>query len=183
LTWVVQRLSAANIDAYLDLFDNRAFANTPKWSGCYCQFYLAEPGASASTPEMAPINRKLALERVFSGGFSGYLAFDGEVAIGWVAAGPANQYRLQPPEDGSKARIPCFVIDPNYRGRGVATAILKFAIDDLRAMGFAKVQAAPSVDSTSQERNYHGPKSMFLKAGFQEGPLMQNGQQIVELDL
>ena len=183
MTWHVQRLSEANIDAYLDLFDNRAFANTPQWSGCYCQFYLAEPGASASTPEMAPTNRQLALERLSSGGFSGYLAFDGEMAIGWVAAGPANQYRLLPQEDSCKARIPCFVIDPNYRGRGVATALLNSAIDDLRALGYAKVQAAPSVDSTSQEGNYHGPKAMFLKAGFQEGPLMQNGQQIVELDL
>lgn len=81
------------------------------------------------------------------------------------------------------ARIPCFVIDPEYRGRGVATALLRFAIDDLRSKGFVRIQAAPMADSDDQERNYHGPKAMYLKAGFVEGPLISNGQQIVELEL
>jgi GNAT superfamily N-acetyltransferase len=183
MSWQVQPLSKVTLEAYLDLFDNRAFANTPQWSGCYCQYYLAPAGTAASSPDQAPMNREQACSRLEAGTFSGYLAFDGEKAIGWCAAGPANQYQLLPPETEGKARIPCFVIDPAYRGKGVATALLKFAIDDLRARGFATIQAAPAAESTDQEGNYHGPKAMYLKAGFVEGPMMPNGQQIVELEL
>ena len=183
MTWRVEPLSAQNLAAYLDLFDNRAFSNTPQWSGCYCQFYLGEPGTAASSPDQAPTNRQAACDRLAAGTFGGYLAFDSDKAVGWCAAGPANQYKLLPPDASDKARIPCFVIDPEYRGRGVATSLLIFAIDDLRNKGFTKVQAAPAAQSDSQEGNYHGPKAMYLKAGFQEGPLMPNGQQIVELEL
>ena len=46
--------------------------------------------------------------------------------------------------------------------------MLNHAVDDLRARGFAAVEAAPYKEVPSFEGNYRGTVSMFSKAGFEQ---------------
>ena len=64
-------------------------------------------------------------------------------------------------------RITCFVVDKEYRGRGVAVAGLRAALEAIRKKGGGLVEAYP-VSKTDQGSNYIycGTVSMFEKAGF-----------------
>ena len=64
-------------------------------------------------------------------------------------------------------RITCFVVDKEYRRRGVASAGLTAALEAMRKKGGGLVEAYP-VSKTDQGSNYIycGTVSMFKKAGF-----------------
>jgi ribosomal protein S18 acetylase RimI-like enzyme len=64
-------------------------------------------------------------------------------------------------------RITCFVVDKEYRRRGVASAGLRAALEAIRKKGGGLVEAYP-VRKTDQGSNYiySGTMSMFKKAGF-----------------
>ncbi len=64
-------------------------------------------------------------------------------------------------------RITCFVVDKQYRRRGVASAALKAALEAIRKKGGGLVEAYP-VSKTDQGSNYmySGTVTMFEKAGF-----------------
>ncbi|MBK6805514.1 MAG: GNAT family N-acetyltransferase [Betaproteobacteria bacterium] len=66
------------------------------------------------------------------------------------------------------AVIVCFVIAPAWRRRGVASALLDFALADFAARGIAVVDAFPfkSGASTDATDHYHGPASLFASRGF-----------------
>lgn len=98
---------------------------------------------------------------------TGYLAFDGEEVIGWVAANRGNNFIQFPPTNDEAARILCFVVAPNHQGKGVATELLKFALKDLKSLGFKSVEAAPRAGDEFDITAYRGKLSTFLKQGFQ----------------
>lgn len=60
----------------------------------------------------------------------------------------------------------CFVIHPEYRGQGVASGLLRFAINDLMNQGMTEILGFPFEDPEHPQRAYHGSLSMYLKAGF-----------------
>jgi hypothetical protein len=49
--------------------------------------------------------------------------------------------------------------------------------------GFELIEAAPSTTAADQAGNYHGPLNMYLKAGFELGDDLGNGQVIVSKKL
>jgi GNAT superfamily N-acetyltransferase len=63
-------------------------------------------------------------------------------------------------------RMTCFVVDKNYRRRGVASAALKAALECIRSKGGGLVEAIP-VSKTDQGPGYMytGTVSMFERAG------------------
>jgi len=146
--------------------EGSAFETNPQWSGCYCQFYLNKPGEETPAESRFEGNRQKACDRIKSGQMRGYLAFDGDNVIGWMAANKANNFKLLPQTDEQAARILCFVIDPEHQGRGVATQLLNYSIDDLAAKGFKTLEAAPKSNDTFSADSYRGKLSSFLKAGF-----------------
>jgi len=163
--------------------DGPAFKSQPQWQGCYCQFYLNTAEQNEAPEAKTGLNRKLACDRVNAGTMQGYLAFDGERTIGWMAANKANNYVLLPPTDESTARILCFVVDQDYQGRGVATALLNFAVGDLALLGFTNLEAAPLASEEFVSWGYRGPLSMFLKAGFETGPMVDDKHILVQRKL
>jgi ribosomal protein S18 acetylase RimI-like enzyme len=73
-----------------------------------------------------------------------------------------------PKEENEKLwRITCFVVDKNYRNRGVASTVLKAALESVRNNGGGLVEAIP-VRKTDQGPGYMYTRtvSMFKKAGF-----------------
>jgi GNAT superfamily N-acetyltransferase len=62
-------------------------------------------------------------------------------------------------------RITCFVVDKNYRKRGVASAALKAALEAIRKKGGGLVEAYP-ITRWGAYADYRGTVSMFQKEGF-----------------
>ena len=99
--------------------------------------------------------------------------------VGWMHAAPRHKLphcfeRMKiapPPVDVAPheaAVIVCFVIAPDWRRRGVASALLDFALADFAARGITVVDAFPfkAGDSTDATDHYHGPASLFASRGF-----------------
>ncbi len=161
----------------------KAFETNPNWAGCYCQFYLDTDADIEGADLTAERNRQKACDRIASGTMRGYLAFDGDEVVGWVAANKANNFAQLPPTSEETARILCFIVEPNHQGKGVATALLDFAIEDLTTQGFTTVEAAPLASDEFASWAYRGKLSTFLKAGFQSGPMIDDKHVLVQRKL
>ena len=161
----------------------KAFETNPNWAGCYCQFYLDTDADIEGAELTAERNRQKACDRIASGTMRGYLAFDGDEVVGWVAANKANNFAQLPPTSEETARILCFIVEPNHQGKGVATALLDFAIEDLTTQGFTTVEAAPLASDEFASWAYRGKLSTFLKAGFQSGPMIDDKHVLVQRKL
>lgn len=156
---------------YLGFFDSRAFADNPKWSGCYCYFPIHDPARIEWQSRTAAQNRASVSACIASGATSGVLAyFEGEV-VGWCHAGPWSMYPMLQdlPETGTAELgvIFCFVIAPDHRGKGVARSLLGAACEMLRGQGLSAVQAKPVREAQGAAANHLGPLSMYLAAGFE----------------
>jgi ribosomal protein S18 acetylase RimI-like enzyme len=162
-----KRLSVDSLHDFLGFFDHEAFEPGHKWSGCYCQFYLQDPASGQADSSDAASNRQQACDRVEAGEMEGFLAYSGEKVLGWCAAGESALFKGVPGAEDKLARIMCFVIHPDYRGQGVATALLKFALETFEADGLAAVEAAPYTQPQQLLANYRGHLSMYLAQGFE----------------
>ena len=183
MQWQIRRLSTDELTRFLEFMDGPAFKAQPQWQGCYCQFYLNTSEQNESPEAKTGLNQQLACDRINAGTMQGYLAFEGDRTIGWMAANKANNFVLLPPTDESAARILCFVVDDEFKGRGVATALLKFALEDLSNRGFTSVEAAPLASGEFVDWGYRGPLSMFLKVGFERGPMIDDKHVLVKRKL
>jgi ribosomal protein S18 acetylase RimI-like enzyme len=163
-----KRLNVESLHDFLDYFDHQAFVDNEKWAGCYCQFYLNDPSVVGSQPTSKELNRQSACDRVGSGDMDGYLAYQDGKVVGWTAAGSSLLFPGLPDANDKLARILCFVIHPEHRGEGVATAMLNHAIADLAARGFSAIEAAPYKHVEDQTKNYRGHLSMYEKVGFEQ---------------
>jgi GNAT superfamily N-acetyltransferase len=62
----------------------------------------------------------------------------------------------------------CFEISPDYRGRGVATALLNRVILDAKTKGFSAVVGFPVKRNERYEWDCAGPIRLYEKARFQK---------------
>jgi GNAT superfamily N-acetyltransferase len=179
----VSRLSPARRDDYLAFFDHEhgpAFADNPAWAKCYCHFY--EVPVAIDWPSLDGAANRLAMDaRVSTGEMDGYLAHAGGEMVGWLNAQPRHKLphcfarmHIEPPPidvaEMAAAVIVCFVIAPAWRQRGVARALLAGALADMAERGIRIVDAFPfnAGDSTDATDHYHGPRSLFDAAGFEQ---------------
>jgi GNAT superfamily N-acetyltransferase len=176
----IRSLTPAELDDFLAFMDDSAFTTNPQWSGCYCQFYL---NTEEQNTESRDQNRQRACDRIRSGTMSGYLAYEGNEVIGWVAANKANNFVLLPPTDEKTARILCFIVEQRHQGKGVSTELLTYAINDLASQGFTRLEAAPRSSDEFDLAGYRGKLSTFLKAGFEQGPQIDENHILVHREL
>ena len=157
---------------FLTFFDGDAFADNPKWAGCYCRFPFIDHGREPWDDQAAAANRAGTAVRIARRGMQGYLAKAGEATVGWCNAGPS---RLYPPDnvggaertDRLMGHILCFVVAPAWRRRGIARALLEAACEGLRGQGMTHVQANPRAKADTPAANHHGPLALYLEAGFE----------------
>ncbi len=151
---------------------------------CWCTFHHKDSFTAESTAriraERASMNRERKRELVEKGQAHGVIVYaeDGE-PVGWSQYGPreelprmdrSRRYRgISPRSEGSIWRITCFVVDKNYRRRGVAIAALRAVLESIENRGGGLVEAYP-VSKTDQGPGYMyaGRSSMFEKAGFKK---------------
>jgi len=164
----IVKLNHRNVNAWLDFFDNRAFSDHKAWEGCYCTYYYyPRYEGSLSTGKS---RREYAKWLIENGKMTGYLVYEDGKVIGWCNVGSKRNYtKLKGNESSSEGTksIVCFMIEDQYRGRGIATALLKRIINDSRKDGTRKLEAYPNIKAQNPFSHYHGPLNMFLKEGFE----------------
>lgn len=168
------------VDDFLSLFD-AAFSDNPYWMGCYCAYY-DDPCSDdqwKAGADAAPAHREARCERIRAGQSKGLLAYvDGSV-VGWCNVGPRDAFvnlrayaEAVEPGDAPTGSVMCFVVHPEHRHRGVATALLERADDYLRDLGMATVEGYPRAAPPSDPAfpwsaaSYKGTREMYEQAGY-----------------
>ncbi|MCX5775210.1 MAG: GNAT family N-acetyltransferase [Firmicutes bacterium] len=172
----IKKLTVEWLNDYLAFFDHEAFSDNGEWDGCYCTYYHfghVEAESYENDPKRKPKLRQKAIEMITKGRLQGYLAYaDGRV-VGWVNVGPKKEYaaindapELQSKEDAHIKSVVCFIIAPTMRHQGIATMLLKQAIEDAKKEGFFFVESYPNITTGNCYVNYHGYRTMFERLGF-----------------
>lgn len=147
-------------------------------AGCWCMqprltgAQIRElPGPGSETARRRKAMTKLAQRRRAPG----LLAFDGDEAIGWVAIAPRTELtrveksRATPRIDKTDVWvIPCVTVRKTARGRGVACALIRAAVEYAFAQGAPAVEAYPRAGAARMRDGnvYFGTEAMFSRAGF-----------------
>lgn len=147
--------------------------------GCWCMAYRVSGSRESLPPGMtrAEANRAALKALVDAGNPPGLIGYRGKVPVGWVSIGPREEYAKLKRSPVMKAvdeqpvwSIVCFVVPAEYRGQGVAQALLDGAVAYAKEQGATLVEAYP-VDKTTRSNDdymWFGAKSMYDKAGFEE---------------
>lgn len=175
---VIKDLSADLHDELMHFFDVIAFADNPHWARCFCSFFLSNT-VDEYEARAREHNRAIRSDVIRSGRANGLVAYRLGRVVGWCHAAPKNELPLLASWDPANTRdektgaVVCFMVAPDARRQGLATNLLHAACDYLRRRGMTAVEAYPPLTSPEDptvwpRRNYHGPLSMFVKAGFEE---------------
>ncbi len=144
--------------------------------GCWCQAWRVEKGEKWKAVQGAVAKERLR-KGILNGTTMGVLAFDGEMPIGWCTFGPRDSFprlnrapSLKCDDSSHVWSIPCFFVLRDYRGQGVAKAMLKHALEAMKAKGVEIVEGYPSKPNKDGKYinafAYTGTISLFEKLGF-----------------
>jgi GNAT superfamily N-acetyltransferase len=174
----VVELAPDRVEDYFALFDH-AFPDNPSWAGCYCGFYDDPSDRPWDNVQDALAHRAARKARIRAGEASGVLAYVAGRPVGWCNVARRSRHGnlrtlIQAVEDPAEdpALIMCFVIAPEHRGRGVATALTEAAVALAREWGAPWVEAYPPRPDHDPSplpwtaASYKGPLSMYERAGF-----------------
>ena len=201
----IKALTPELTEDYLDFFDHRAFSDGSPFYPCYCnafnlsleqinnELFAKAKALGGGTEEWKNILRESARQMVLDGTIQGYLAYDGELSVGWCNANDRlNYYRVGEfdmdsiPEDikpddcpgkGYIKSIVCFEISPTYRGMGIAGKLLAQVCKDAAEEGYSFAEAYPKEQNQNSTLAFTGPLRLYEKAGFQEHD--RNGSAII----
>jgi GNAT superfamily N-acetyltransferase len=96
---------------------------------------------------------------------------------GFVALGPRSDFarvsasKATPPVDDVPAWvIPCITVRPEYRGQGVAIALLKASVDYAAKRGAPAIEGYPRAEGKrlKDDLAFIGTEALFRKAGFRK---------------
>jgi ribosomal protein S18 acetylase RimI-like enzyme len=169
---------------YLDYFDNRAFSETDVNGPCYCTSPMQtseeiDKMVSEFAGDVKGTIRRHAVDLLNEGKIHGYLAFDGETAIGWCNAGNMdgyikNRYQFIPDfayesTVGKTMSVVCFSVAPEYRSKGVSTALLKRVLAEAEENGYIAVEGYIDIHKRHDDvMDFKGPVGLYEKLGFTE---------------
>jgi len=138
------------------------------------------------------MNRAALKRLAVAGPPPGLIGYRSDVPVGWISLGPREDYArlenspvMKPVDDRPVWSIICFVVPAEFRGQGVAHALLKAAIAYAKKQKVRLLEAYP-VDQhgpTSAENLWFGTKSMFDSAGFEEIARRRPRRPVVRLHL
>lgn len=163
-------------------------ANNGVWGGCWCMgFHPKGPGWGKS----ADLNRQEKLARVQNGTAHAALVFADDECAGWCQFGsPAELPRIKNRKAYEKElvalpdwRITCFFAGKGHRGKGVAAAGLRGALDLIAEAGGGLVEGYPE---DTEGRNvsgsflFNGALSPFEREGFEKVWLIGKHKWVVQ---
>lgn len=167
----IKPLSAELVNDYLYFFDNMIFIENPDWEKCYCySFHFVGPDETWNKKN----NRAAVSQMIQEGSMKGYLAFVNDKPIAWCNVNDRNNYqrltqiyKLEDSPDQKICSIVCFLVSPEYRGKGITKIFLNKVIDDYASNDYHYIEAYPDKSGNSCEKNYKGPMSLYEKNDFE----------------
>lgn len=137
----IKKLSPELIDDYISFFDNSAFSDGSEFEGCYCTWYhwtddLEKERSQCSEEMMKCFKKELARKLIQQGVLQGFLAYTEGKVVGWCNVNDRRNFSRLNKEnrpdlweehntlDRVKS-IVCFIVSPEMRGQGIATALLR----------------------------------------------------------
>lgn len=175
---------------YIDFFDNRAFTDNNPNGPCYCtspnqdEEEIKQMVSEFRLFGVKDTVRKYAVKMLEENKISGYLAYDGEISIGWCNAADMESYVGFVPQFarekicGKTISIVCFEIAPEYRGMGIASAFIDKVCEDAKSKGYVAVEGYANLSDVRNDFDYQGPIRLYQKAGFVEAA-RENGQVVM----
>ena len=178
----------------LDDFD-RLLRSHGDSTGCWCMWFIrpvTEYHAAGDAGNRSAFSELVATDPVPMG----HLAFDGDDPAGWCASGPRRRYTRilkaltlrgrDKAEDESVWLVPCFLIAPEARGRGVATALLGHAVESARNDGATAIEGFPLAGSRRRSGGADfmtGTETLFASCGFEPVRRPSDNRVVMRLDL
>jgi len=142
------------------------------WGGCWCLEFHPEG------KERSAHRRAQKEDRVRQGTAHAALVYNGATCIGWCQFGAPEELprikHLRVYSEGSfeppQWRITCFFVDKAHRGKGVSSAALAGALEEIARLGGGTVESYPE-DVTGRNVSasflYNSRLSMFERQGFE----------------
>lgn len=153
-------------------------------SACFCRYFHFDGDKNAWQLRLAhepEANRRELFAHAALPALSGVVATlpDG-AAIGWMKLEAAaslpklyaqRPYRRLPCFEGPRSKVMvvgCFLVDPEWRRRGVARALLNAGLELARAERMSAVEAFPRrAEGAPDEQLFTGPLGLFTSRGFE----------------
>jgi GNAT superfamily N-acetyltransferase len=165
-------------DRWNDLLE--LFGERGAYSGCWCMFFRRTSAEfERGARNKGAGNRRAFKGLVDSGRVPGLIAYLGHTPVGWCSVAPREEFGrverspVTKPVDrrGHVWAVVCFYLDRKHRRSGVASELLRAAVDHAAANGAGIVEGYP-VDVGDKRKPsadlYHGTATMFARAGFRE---------------
>ncbi|MFT4007671.1 MAG: GNAT family N-acetyltransferase [Lacrimispora sp.] len=174
MDYLIKALTPELGDAFVEYIGEVDFDYAPHWATCYCRYYYSDSPQKEWMETPGDKNREEALQKIKDGSMRGYLAFDGDKCVGWCSANDARSFvRLEKDiehltKDKKVGCVICFIIHPEYRGKGIARQLLRQAVKDFKSQGFQAVLALPFELKETPQKQYRGTLNMYREQGFQE---------------
>ena len=187
---IIKPLTPELNEDYLDFFDHRAFSDGNPNGPCYCTSPNQDEAETQRmvsefrTSGVKETLRKYATKMLSQNRIRGYLAYDGDIPVGWCNAADMDSYAGFVPEFarenacGKTVSIVCFEIAPGYREMGIASALIERVCQDAKARGYAAAEGYAVLSDRRNDFDFHGPVRLYEKAGFAE-VMRENGQVIM----
>jgi GNAT superfamily N-acetyltransferase len=154
----------------------KLFGERGACGGCWCMFwrksrkqYEAEKGAK---------NKQELKQIVIKGSKPGIIAYVGKEPVGWCAVAPRSDYValersriLKPVDDQPVWSVSCLFVRKDYRRQGIASILLRAAVQFASRQGARIVEGypvEPSMKNMPDAFLWHGVPSAFKAAGFKE---------------
>ncbi|PTL77216.1 GNAT family N-acetyltransferase [Vitiosangium sp. GDMCC 1.1324] len=172
----------------------KLFGKNGACAGCWCTFWRLEKGERFSEVKGAEAKRRMKA-LVESGEAQGLLAFVDGAPVGWLALGPRREFKKLDRAPSLKCddadrvwSLPCFFVHKDWRGQGVASELLRAALEVLKKRGAEVVEAYPMKPSAASGRMpaasvYTGTVPLFLRQGFEVVAERPSGKQRVRRSL
>ena len=189
-TIVIRPLTSELNADYLDFFDHRAFTDDNPNGPCYCtspnqeEDQIQKMVSEFKSSGVKETLRRYAAEMLDRNMIHGYLAYDGDLSVGWCNAADMESYAGFVPAFareiacGKTISIVCFEIAPGYRGTGIASAFIDRVCNDAKTNGYAAVEGYANLPDRWNDFDYQGPYRLYQKAGFTEAA-RENGQAVM----
>lgn len=145
--------------------------------GCWCMYWRRPRGGVLWQRSKGAINQRAFRALVGSGKVNGLLACAGRETIGWCSLGPRSDFPKI--ENSPSLRLPapprtwvvsCFFVRREWRGQGIAAALLDAAVAMARRKKAATLDGYPVLTSGAKTLPHAwawtGVPVMFENAGF-----------------